>query len=154
MLSSKNMVISLPDITPPSKTCESCVVAKYERDSFPFGKSRRAQTILELVHLDLCGSISPASSDNKKYFKTRMDDFSRKTWIYFLRTKSEAFNYFKNFCATMKTKTGRRVKTLKTNRGGEFCSNEFTKFCEREGHKEAVNNNIYTTKKWCDRKEE
>ena len=127
------MVTGLLDITPPTEICESCVVAKHERNSFPSGKSKRAQTILELIHSDICGLISPASNGNKKYFRTLIDDFSRKIWIYFLHVKSEAFDCFKKFYATLKTETGRRVKALRTDRGGEFCSNEFTKFCEEKG---------------------
>ena len=127
------MVTGLPDITPLSEICESCVVVKHERESFPFGKSRKAQGILELVHSNICGPISPASNGNKKYFMTLVDDFSIKTWIYFLHTKSEAFDCFKNFCAMIKIETRRRVKALRTNRGGEFYSNEFFKFCEEKG---------------------
>ena len=81
---------------------------------------------MKLVHSNICGPISPASSGNKKYFMTLIDDLSRKTWTY---SKSEAFDCFKKFCA--KTKTERRVKALRTNRSGEFFSNEFTKFCEK-----------------------
>ena len=70
------MLIGLPDITPPIEICESSVVAKHERNSFPSGKSRRAQVILELIHSNICGSISSASNGNKKYFMTLIDDFS------------------------------------------------------------------------------
>ena len=78
------MVTGLPNITPPIEICESCVVAKHERDSFPSEKSRRAQAILEFVHSDICGPFSPASNGNKKYFMTLMDDFSRKNMDLFL----------------------------------------------------------------------
>ena len=105
------MVTGLPDITPPTEIYESCVVAKQERDSFPSRKSRRAQTILELVHSDIFGPISPASNGNKKYFMILIDDFSRKTWVYFLHANSKAFDCFKKFCVMMKTETGRKVKT-------------------------------------------
>ena len=127
------MVTGLPDITPPTEICESYVVAKHERNYFPSRKSRRAQAILELVHSDICGSISPTSNGNKKYFMTLVDDFSGKTWTYILHAKSEVFDCFKKFCATTKTETGRRVKALKTNRGGEFYSNKFIKFCKEKG---------------------
>ena len=132
-LSSKKMVTELPDITSPIEICESCVVAKHERNYFSSRKSRRAQTILKLVHSDTCGPISPASNGNKKYSMIFIDDFSRKASTYFLHAKSEAFNCFNKFCATMKMETGRRVKALRTDRGGEFCSNELIKFCEEKG---------------------
>ena len=127
------MVTGLLDITPLIEIYKSCVVAKHERNYFSSGKSRRAQAILELIHSDICGLISPASNGNKKYFMTLIDDFYRKTWIYFLHAKSEAFDCFKKFYAIMNTETRRRVKDLRTDRDGEFCSNEFTKCCEEKG---------------------
>ena len=78
-LSSKKMATGLLDITPPTEICERCVVAKHKRNFFPFEKSRRARAILELIHSDICGPISPKSNGNKKYFMTLIDDFSRKT---------------------------------------------------------------------------
>ena len=125
------MVTGLLDITPPTEICESCVVAKHERNSFPSEKSKRAQAILELIHSDICGPISPASNGNKKYFMTLIDDFSRKTWIYFLHAKSEAFDCFKKFYATMKTETRGRVKALRTDRVESFALTSLQNFVKR-----------------------
>lgn len=59
-----------------------------------------------------------------------IDDYSRKTWVYFLQEKSEAFVAFKNFTALVEKASGRTIKTLRIDHGGEFNSQEFVSFCE------------------------
>lgn len=102
-LHQKEMVTSLLEITPPSKVCVVCITRKHERYSFTSGVVR-AESVLEMVHFDLCGPINPISNGNKKYFISLIDDFSRNTWVYFLQEKSEAFNAFKSFKALAKNK--------------------------------------------------
>jgi hypothetical protein len=57
-----------------------------------------------------------------------MDDFSRKTWIYFLKTKDEVFNKFPEFKALVKNQTGKKIKILRSNNGGAYTSKEFEGF--------------------------
>ena len=64
---------------------------------------------------------------------TFVDDFSRKTWVYFLRHKNETFSYFKKFKALVEHQTGRKIKKLRTDNGLEFVDYEFTEFCEEHG---------------------
>ncbi|KAD3068312.1 hypothetical protein E3N88_36192 [Mikania micrantha] len=54
-------------------------------------------------------------------------------WVYFLRHKSEAFSKFKTFKALVEKESSCPIKVLRTNRGGEFCSQEFNQFCEGLG---------------------
>ncbi|KAI5316235.1 hypothetical protein L3X38_045411 [Prunus dulcis] len=61
------------------------------------------------------------------------DDFSRKTWVYFLVEKSEAFGTFKFFKSRVEKETGAFIRSLRTDRGGEFTSHEFTNFCHENG---------------------
>lgn len=56
--------------------------------------SGELQKKIKLIHLDLCGLVSPPSNNQIRYFISFIDDFSRKTWIYFLIEKSEAFKKF------------------------------------------------------------
>jgi len=93
--STKNIVTSLPKITHPSKIYEESVVGKQRRNQFSKRKSWRAKDVLELVHSDLCGPIKLSSNGGKNYLITFTDDFSRKTWVYFLQNKSEAFSFLK-----------------------------------------------------------
>lgn len=65
------------------------------------------------------------------YFRTFTDDYSRKTWIYFLKNKSETLEKFGVF----KNQTGLRISTLRSDNGGEYRSLHFTRFCEKYGIK-------------------
>lgn len=71
----------------------------------------RATEKLELIHSDLCGPITPISNCGKRYLMVLVDDFSRKTWIYFLAEKAEAFETFKAF----KSLVEKEAKTVITN---------------------------------------
>jgi hypothetical protein len=53
--------------------------------------------------------------------------------VYFLKAKSEAFEKFKEFKQMAEKETGRHIKTLQTDRGGEFLSKEFNAYCENNG---------------------
>ena len=64
---------------------------------------------------------------------TFIDDFSRKTWIYFLKTKGEVFARFKEFKALLENQIGKKIKVLRSDNGGEFTSNKFRYFCRQEG---------------------
>jgi len=85
------------------------------------------------VHVDICGPITPISNSKKQYLITFTDDFSRKTWVYFLIEKLEAFAVFKNFKAHVEKKTNSFIIALRSDRGGEFTSQEFNNFCEVNG---------------------
>lgn len=85
------------------------------------------------MHSDICGPLNPVSNGNKKYFVSFIDDFSRKVWVYFLQEKSEAFSAFKSFKALVENESGRRIKILRTDRGGEYCSKEFETYCDVQG---------------------
>lgn len=132
-LQQKNMVKDLPQFQRPSQVCEECVVGKQHRETFPAGKSRRQKQVLELIHSDICGPITPTSNGGKRYFITFIDDFSRKTWVYLLQEKSEALSVFKQFKALAENETEMSIKILRSDRGGEYNSREFVDFCETHG---------------------
>lgn len=133
-MAQKNMVTGMANVkhAPP---CEHCVVSKQTRTSFPSGMSRRASSCLQLVHIDLCGPMSEVSLGNNKYFFLIVDDYSRWCWVYFLKCKFEAFHHFKLFHAMVERQTGKKLKAVRSDRGGEFTSLEFQKYCEGWGIK-------------------
>ncbi|KAL4290440.1 hypothetical protein GQ457_14G025310 [Hibiscus cannabinus] len=106
---------------------------KHARLSFPKEATSRATEPLQLVHTDVCGPIKPPSFGKSRYFLLFIDDYSRKTWVYFLKQKSEAFGAFKNFKALVEKESGFEIKSLRFDRGGEFTSNEFNDFCKANG---------------------
>ena len=108
-------------------------VGKQQRFSFPRKSTWRASQILQLVHADICGPIKPISNGKKRYLITFTDDFSRKTWVYFLIEKSEALAIFMSFKIHVEKETNSFVRMLRTDRGGEFTSQEFINFCDVNG---------------------
>ena len=69
------------------------------------------------------------------YYVSFINDFSRKTWIYFLKGKNEVFNKFKEYKALVENQTERKIKTLSLDNGGEFTSEEFKELCREFGIK-------------------
>eukprot|EP01018_Ginkgo_biloba_P001301 Gb_29290 [translate_table: standard] len=65
-----------------------------------------------------------------KYSLAFTDDFSRKVWVYFLKKKSETFEKFKDFKKQVETESGKKIKVLRTDGGGEYGSREFKRFCK------------------------
>ena len=116
-LEHKKMVTGLPKLTATSEICNDCLIGKHHRDPIPTKSLSRAGRILDLIHADICGPIKPASFGNKKYILCFIDDYSRKSWIYLLADKSEAFSNFKCFVKLVSNKTGLPVKCLRMDRG-------------------------------------
>ena len=85
------------------------------------------------MYADIYGPINPPSFGKKKYFLLFIDDYSSKTWVYFLKEKSEAFELFKNFKILVEKESEYSLKALRTDRGGEFTSKLFDDFCEAHG---------------------
>nr|KAJ0217724.1 hypothetical protein LSAT_V11C300103190 [Lactuca sativa] len=129
----KKMIEGVPQIKIPSQLCEGCLVGKQARDPFPAQTKFRANKKLELIYGDLCGPVTPPTPFSNRYFMLRVDDFSRVMWVYLLKSKDEALQVFKNFRSKVETEAGEKVKVFRTDRGGEFLSKEFTKYCEETG---------------------
>ena len=85
-----------------------------------------------MVHIDLFGPMSTSARGGYEYFITFIDDYSRYGYIYLMRHKSETFDKFKEFKAEVENHQGRSIKSLRSNRGGEYLLGEFRQF--REEH--------------------
>ena len=129
ILHKHSMVKGLPIIHKQCNTCEDCITGKLHRDNFPSSTSR-AKEQLELVHTDLCGPMQTQSIGGIFYFLTFIDDFSKKTWIYFIGYKSETFSKFKEFKALTEKQSGKSIKMIRSDGGGEHDSHEFSDFCK------------------------
>jgi hypothetical protein len=135
ILSSKKMVKGLPELKEIEGKCTDCLTGKQHREIIPKLAKWRASQKLELVHSDICGPINPKSNGGNRYFITFTDDYSRKTWTYFLQDKSSAFEVFKKFKSLVEKESGCEIKCLRTDRGGEFTSTMFNDFCSSQGVK-------------------
>ena len=137
LLKQKNMVIGLPFIHMEEKICEGCIYGKMHRLPFP-KTSWRAKAPLELIHADICGPTKTPSLNDRRYFLLFVDDFTRMMWVYILQNKSEAFSCFIKFKVFVEKQSGLSLKTLRTDRGKEFTSNEFMNFCNQNGIKKQL----------------
>ena len=99
----------------------------------PFPTDNRATGILDLIHTDVSGRMSHVSLSGYEYYVLFIDDHSKKTWIYFLKTKSEVFKRFQEFKALVETQTGQKIKVLRSNNGEEYTLGEFVDFCSKAG---------------------
>ena len=83
------------------------------------------------------------------YYASFIDDYSHKTWIYFLKKKDELFERFKEFKALMENISENKIHILRSYNGGEFTSNEFNDYCKEARIKRELTI-IYNKKtKWC-----
>jgi hypothetical protein len=73
--------------------CRGCALGKNSKAAFPSCKSR-SKGILDLIHSYVSGPMSVASMQGALYYVTFIDEFSRKTWIFFMNTKDEVFSRF------------------------------------------------------------
>ena len=133
LMANRELVYGLPKIEIDKETCSSCLLGKQARQMFPKATAYRAEKILELIHGDLCGPITPSTPSQNRYIFVLIDDHSRYMWSILLKEKGEAFDKFRKFKAVVEKETGTVIKTLRTDRGGEFVSNEFNIFCETNG---------------------
>jgi hypothetical protein len=85
--------------------CIGCTLGKHVKASFP-SNEHRSKGILDLVHSDVCGPMSIASITRSMYYVSFIDNFSCKTWIYFLKTKDEVFRRFQEFKSLVENQAG------------------------------------------------
>ncbi|GJS05842.1 retrovirus-related pol polyprotein from transposon TNT 1-94 [Tanacetum coccineum] len=77
--------------------CSSCELGKAKRKSFKTKTTPSSKRRLQILHMDLCGPMRLESFNGKKYVLVIVDDYSRYTWTYFLRSKDETLEVLVNF---------------------------------------------------------
>jgi len=114
------------------KNCVTCAESKM--CAKPFGKSTRETTeILQLLHSDVNGPTQTQSIGKAKYFITFIDDFSRKVFVFFLRSKSEVSEKYVEFVRLIENQMGKKVKTIRSDNEGEYINDKFLNFCKQKG---------------------
>ena len=110
LLSKKRMVDGLSCIVDSYGKCEDCILGKQHRLPFNSENYRRVRASLELVHYDLVGPMQNNSIGGSTYFMTFIDDFTHRTWVYFLKKKYEAFDKFIEFKSLAEKECGYYLK--------------------------------------------
>ncbi|GJT32829.1 retrotransposon protein, putative, ty1-copia subclass [Tanacetum coccineum] len=112
--------------------CVPCMSGKMARKPYSH-QVERATNLLGLIHTDVCGPFKIMSRQGAYYFVTFTDDFSRYGYVYLLKHKHEVFETFKVFQKEVENQLGKTIKSLCSDRGGEYMSQEFLDHLKQHG---------------------
>jgi transposase InsO family protein len=129
----QGLATGIPSFKVTPQLCQACHEGKQARECFPRSSNSWASKPLQLIHTDLCGPLLVLSLAKTEYFLLFTDDYSCKSWIYFLKTKDQAFEKLKHFKAMIENQTDQKIITLQSDRGGEFLSHEFSSYLSHHG---------------------
>jgi hypothetical protein len=115
-----------------SSKCHVCVEAKQPRKPHKTVVARELAPF-DLIHSDICEMNGILTKGGKRYFITFIDDCTRFCYVYLMKTKYEALHYFKIYKVEVENQLEKKIKRLRSNRGGEYFSNEFSEFCAVHG---------------------
>jgi transposase InsO family protein len=133
-ISKLDLVRGLPKINfEKDKICEACVKGKQVKSSFPPKEFISTKRPLELLHIDLFGPISIESLGGKRYGFVIVDDFSRFTWVLFLKHKYDSYEAFKTFCKQVQNEKETNIISVRSDHGGEFENSSFEQFFNENG---------------------
>nr|GEX76667.1 zinc finger, CCHC-type [Tanacetum cinerariifolium] len=104
--------------------CVSCLSGKMARKLYSH-QVERAKDLLRLIHTDVCGPFRIVSRQGANCFIPFTNDFSRYGYVYLLKHKHELFETFKVFQKEIENQLGKIIKSLRSDRGGEYMSQEF-----------------------------
>nr|KAJ0213000.1 hypothetical protein LSAT_V11C400157850 [Lactuca sativa] len=117
------------DILPP---CDVCHKAKQTRESFPVSQHVTSD-LGELIHLDVWGPYRVTTVEGFRYFLTIVDDFTRATWVYLLKSKDEVYECVMLFFNILLNQFEVKIKTVKSDNGTEFLNNKMRHLFESKG---------------------
>lgn len=126
---------NMPKLTKSDNSvCREYQEGKQARVSFK-PKEYSSTKPLQLIHTNLCGPTRTKYLRNERYFMLFIDDYTRMAWVTFLQRKAEAFNRFNIFRKMVEKESNFKIKCLRSNKGGEYTSQEFVDYCEEHGLK-------------------
>ncbi|KAM1997822.1 hypothetical protein ACFX15_030613 [Malus domestica] len=112
--------------------CSDCAIAKNHKLSFSPAKSSTPHS-LALIHCDVWGPAPVTSVSGFQYYLLLVDDYTRYSWFFPLRRKSEVFSTFVNFKNYVEKSVGNQIKTIRSDSGGEFTSASFQSYLNLHG---------------------
>ena len=110
------------------KFCVSCLEGKMARQ-YNKQSSTRASKKLELIHSNLCGPFLTNSLFGSRYFIIFVDNATRMTWVYFLKTKSvvEVLRVFQLFKALVEKEADAPIRRFRCDNGTSEYNNHLFK---------------------------
>ena len=117
-------------------------------------RCERASELLEFIHSDVCGPMSTTVRGGFQYFVTFTGNLSRYGYVYLMRHKLETFENFKEFHNEVENQLSKKINLLRSDRGGEYMSQEFDDHLKSRGIVPQLTPPRYATEKWHVRTEE
>jgi hypothetical protein len=112
--------------------CISCKLAK--STILPFNKSESVSLFpFDLVHSDVWGPSRISTVSGIRYYVIFVDDYSRFTWIYLLKKRSELFEIYQEFATMVRTQFSKVIKRFRADSGGEYQSTQLKEFLKSQG---------------------
>ena len=87
----------------------------------------------ELLHMDTVGPFRVMSVGGKWYVLVIVDDFSRYSWVFFMRTKDEAFEFVRDLILRLKNELPQAMRAIRSDNGTEFKTLILTPFAVIKG---------------------
>ncbi|KAF5462373.1 hypothetical protein F2P56_018390, partial [Juglans regia] len=133
-IAKKEMVIGLPELgKAETPVCGSCQLGKQVRTAHKNTTAILTERPLELLHIDLMGPSRTESLGGKRYILVMVDDFTRYSWVEFLREKGEAPNVIRTLCKKLQNEQGKAIVRIRSDHGREFENSNLESFCDEEG---------------------
>ena len=111
-----------------SLECELCRLGKHTLVSFPERLESQTKSPFELVHTDVWGPSRIASTLGFQYFVTFIDDFSRCTWLFLMKSRTKLFSVFQKFFAEIRNQFHTSIIILRSDNALEYLSAPFPDF--------------------------
>jgi transposase InsO family protein len=124
------------------RICGECQIGKQTRMSHQKLEHQVTTRPLELLHIDLMGPMQVESMGGRRYALVVVDDFSRFTWIDFIREKSDSFDVLKLLCLQLQREKNLSIVRIRSDHGREFENAKLSDFCESEGIKQEFSSPI------------
>jgi transposase InsO family protein len=112
--------------------CDVCELAKHTRATYP-SSNERSRDPFEVVHSDVWGPSTVTSLLGERWFVTFIDGFSRCTWLYVLKQKSDVLSAFKDFYALVGNQYNAKIEVLRSDNGTEYVNKDFDYFLSSNG---------------------
>ncbi|GAQ92268.1 Transposon-encoded protein [Klebsormidium nitens] len=117
-----------------TSVCEPCIIGKETREPFPKeSDSKDSKEPLELVHMDVCGPMPVTSKGGSRYLATFLDVYSKLSVVQPMKRKSNVTAVTESVFARLELQSGKKVKGVQTNRGGEYVNEGMTALLGKRG---------------------
>ncbi|GJR67590.1 retrovirus-related pol polyprotein from transposon TNT 1-94 [Tanacetum coccineum] len=110
--------------------CSACALGKSKKHSHKPKVEDSIQEKLYLLHMDLCGPMRIQSINERKYILVIVDDYSRFTWVKFLRSKDEVLEFVIKFLKMIQVRLNATVRNIRTDNGNEFVNHTLKAYYE------------------------